>query len=329
MNKYLVCFGTRPEYIKVLSLIENMPNLKTCYIQQHESINLKYPVDMVIPINNKLSRLNDIISSILENENKFKDLDYIIVQGDTTSALAVALTGFNLGKKIIHLEAGLRTFDRTDPFPEEINRQLITRMAYLHLSPTKLNKQNLINEGIDPNIIHVVGNTGLDQIKKTNIYYGNSVLITLHRRNNLSNIKEWFQYLENISSNYSELDFIFPMHGNPLIQKHKSIFEKINVIKALNNSDLIELIKRVKFIITDSGGIQEEASYLRKKVIVCRKSTERPEIIGKISILCKEVKDLERCIQMVNSDYKVPNNYISPYGDGNSWKKIKIILDSL
>ena len=264
---FLVCFGTRPEYIKIKSIIENLKNVKTCFTGQHVDLINNIDVDYKLNINNENdNRLNNIVINILKNNHIFDNIEYVIVQGDTTTAMAIALSAFHNNIKIIHLEAGLRTNNINDPYPEEMNRQVISKLAYLHLCPTEMNKINLLNENIKSNIF-VTGNTGLDNIDKSNISYNNKIIITLHRRNNHENIEEWFKVLEDLANKYNDLEFIYPIHPNPNIQKYKNILKKINVIDPLSHNKMIELIKSCKFIITDSGGLQEEASYLNKKII--------------------------------------------------------------
>jgi UDP-N-acetylglucosamine 2-epimerase (non-hydrolysing) len=323
----LICFGTRPEYIKVKSLIDNIKNVKTCYVGQHSTLlnNIDTDYKVIITDNICSNRLNNIVSNILINNEIFNNISHVVVQGDTTSAFSIALNAFHNNIKIIHLEAGLRTFDIYNPYPEELNRQLISKMASIHLCPTELNKQNLLREQITEEI-YVVGNTGLDNICNKNITYENIILITLHRRDNLKSISEWFSELEFLAEKYENYNFIFPMHPNPEVQKHKKIFKKVNVINPLNHDELIELIKKCKFIISDSGGIQEEASFLNKKIIICRKSTERPEVLENFGTLCENPENLNALFENILINYK-PIKLECPFGDGKSWLKIKNIFE--
>ena len=322
--KLLLCFGTRPEYIKIKSLKDNIKNipLKTLFTGQHTNLIDDLNVDYIIKIDtNNTNRLNDIWCSIMKHNYIFDDITHVIVQGDTSSAIAVAMSAFHNGKKIIHLEAGLRTFDIHDPYPEELNRQLISKLASIHLCPTNLNKQNLLNENVSGDI-YVVGNTGLDNINKDNVFYGNKVLITLHRRDNQHIIDKWFLALSKIAQKYSDLDFILPIHPNPEIRKHKHLLEHINIIEPVNHYDMINILKKCKFVISDSGGLQEEASYLNKKIIVCRNSTERPEIIGTNSVLCNNPDDLKQHVDNFYHNYFIET--ICPYkpDDEPVYKKI-------
>jgi UDP-N-acetylglucosamine 2-epimerase (non-hydrolysing) len=319
-QKILICFGTRPEYIKVKSLIEHLSNIKTCFTGQHADLLKNINVDYKLLMNKELSenRLNNIFSNIL-SYNIFSEIDYVLVQGDTTTACAIAFSAFNNGKKIIHLEAGLRSGNLKDPYPEEMNRQVISRLADIHLCPTEFNKQNLLKENVSGKIF-VVGNTGLDNISKEGCEYNNQVLITMHRRDNHHNMDIWFGELEKIANKYLDIEFMIPLHPNPNVQKHKHIFKKVKVVEPMSHSDLIEYVKKCKFVISDSGGLQEECSYLNKKIIVCRKTTERPESIGTHSFMCGEPELLEDLVDKINDNYEVDAE--CPYGDGRSWNQL-------
>lgn len=325
----LICYGTRPEYIKVKSLIDNLPNTVTLFTGQHTTLIGEHHPTYSLEIEQITdNRLNNIICSILKH-NIFKGIDYVLVQGDTTSAMAIALSAFNYGIKIIHLEAGLRTYQLDDPFPEEMNRQLISRIASIHLCPTEFNRENLLGERIPFENIYVTGNTGLDNINKAGCEYKNNVIITLHRRDNLPMMNEWFTEINRAAIEHPELTFIFPMHPNPDIQKHRFLLENqnIKIIQPLGHDDMISLMKECNFLISDSGGIQEEASFLNKCVIVCRRTTERPETIGTHSMMCPYPNTLVDNINALCENYKIDKP--CPYGDGMAWKKIQDIFTSL
>lgn len=325
----LICFGTRPEYIKVKSLIEHLPNTKICFTGQHPDLLQDIQVDYKLHINPTAStnRLNEIVINILNHTNIFDNIQYVLVQGDTTTAFAIAISAFHHNKKVIHLEAGLRTYNIEDPFPEEANRQMISRLAQIHLCPTESNKQNLLLEGTKEANIFVVGNTGLDNINKSNCIYENKVLITLHRRNNLPIMNRWFMTIEQIAIEHPEIEFILPIHPNPEIQKHKHILNHVTVIPPQSHKELIEIMKKTKCIISDSGGIQEEASFLNKKVIICRADTERPEVLEHHGILCKTPEELPEIFEYVNTTYMVDER--CPFGDGFAYKKINTIIDTI
>ena len=323
----LICFGTRPEYIKVKSLIDNIKNVKICFTGQHIDLIKNIKVDYNLNINDITeNRLNNIFINIFQNSYIFNNIKYVIVQGDTSSACAIALSAFHNGIKVIHLEAGLRSNNKLDPFPEELNRQIISKIADIHLCPTLFNKNNLINENILNNIF-IVGNTGLDNINKTNCNYENKVLITMHRKDNHEIMDKWFIKMEEIANKYNDIEFIIPLHPNPNVQKHKHLLKKIKIVEPMNHIDLINYIKKCKFVISDSGGLQEECSFLNKKIIVCRKTTERPESIGIHSFMCDSVDKLENIVYLINKNYEV--NEPCPYGDGYSYIKILDILNKL
>lgn len=319
----LICFGTRPEYIKVKSLIDNLENIKTCFTGQHKDLLKNIKVDYELSMDEIISenRLNNIICNILKNTHIFVKIDKVIVQGDTTTALAVAISAFNSGIQVLHLEAGLRSNDLKDPYPEEANRQLISRIANIHLCPTYFNKDNLLNENIKGEI-YVTGNTGLDNISKEGCEYRNQVLITMHRRDNHELMDKWFEHLEKIANKYEDMEFLIPLHPNPNVQKHKHLFKKVKVVEPMSHDSLIEYIKRCKFVISDSGGLQEECSFLNKKIIVCRKTTERPESVGIHSFMCESPDKLEALVDEINVNYEV--NESCPYGNGDSWKIISL-----
>ena len=325
MLNILICFGTRPEYIKVKPLIHNLPNIKTCFTGQHEQLLQNVVVDYKIDMSDNISdnRLNNIICCIMKHTHIFENIDYVLVQGDTTSAVAMALSAFNNGIKVIHLEAGLRSNNLKDPYPEEVNRRCISRIADIHLCPTEFNKENLLKENVGGEI-YVTGNTGLDNISKEGCEYGNKVLITMHRRDNHEKMEQWFQTMETIANKYKNIEFLIPLHPNPNVQKHKHLFQKVKVVEPMTHEAIIEYIKTCKFVISDSGGLQEECSYLNKKIIVCRKTTERPESIGVHSFMCDNPEMLEALVEQINESYEVVS--VCPYGNGDSWKNIGDII---
>lgn len=326
--KILICLGTRPEWLKIkpITKVLDKKNYDLFFTGQHEDLLNDINFDYKIEIKSNKNRLDDIISSCMNNFPNV-DYDYVMVQGDTGSALGCALAAYNRKIKIIHLEAGLRTYDLENPYPEESYRQIISRISSINLCPTELSKTNLLNEKVSGKI-YVVGNTVLDNLVhlKDNLSYGNQVLITLHRRENHDIMDEWFLELNKISVDYPNLEFILPIHPNPNVQKHKNLLnEKIKVVNPLSHNELIDVLTKCKFVITDSGGIQEEATFFNKKSIVCRKTTERPEGIntGHL-ILCNETKDLNNLVYIINENYYIDNS--CPYGDGYSSEKIVKIL---
>jgi UDP-N-acetylglucosamine 2-epimerase (non-hydrolysing) len=326
----LICFGTRPEYLKVKPLFSVFEKegivFKKVFTGQHEDLLKEVNFDYRLKISETKNRLNSVFAStLIQAEDIFvkESPTYVMVQGDTTSACAFALSAYHHRIKIIHLEAGLRTYDRENPYPEEINRQFISRIADTHLCPTNLNERNLIREKTIGSI-HVVGNTALDNLRDRETSVENLVLITLHRRENHERIDQWFKEIENLAHIYSDHRFILPIHPNPNVQKYKWMLNKVEVVDPLHHEDLLDLICKCKLIITDSGGIQEEASFLKKRTIVCRKTTERPESLGQSGLLCGYPEQLNGLFRGAMNSYVVKKT--CPYGDGFSAEKIAKIL---
>lgn len=322
----LLTYGTRPEYIKVSPLIkafkENNIPFKVLFTGQHIDIaNFEYDfkLDIIDGVNN---RLDSIVTSILLQLRPIlinNGIEYVLVQGDTTSAMAVALSAFHNAVKIIHLEAGLRTNDINNPYPEEGNRLIITQIANYHLCPTVNNFLTIIkNKSTILENVFIVGNTGLDNLLqyKNNITYNNKVLVTLHRRENHDILDKWFTEINELAKSYPKLEFILPLHPNPNVQKHKNILTDVNVVEPLKYEKLLELLSSCRLVITDSGGLQEESSFLNKKCLVCRKVTERPEAIGSSSFMVKDPKHLSEVFIEHVDNYKI--NIKCPFGNGNS-----------
>lgn len=335
----LISYGTRPEYIKLKSIFSEFDKegikYMTLFTGQHEDLLNEHTPTISLHIDSTNStkvfnnRLNDIVSSILKS-NIFNAFDvpitYVMVMGDTTSAMAVALSAFHHGIKVIHLEAGLRTYDNMNPYPEEINRRIISQIASIHLCPTKLNYQNLINEHVDTSDAYVVGNTVIDNLLsyKDKCEYTNKVLVTLHRRENHEIIREWFTVINNIAKRYPELEFILPIHPNPRVLVHKDVLTNVNVIKPLPYEEMLNLLVKTKLVITDSGGLQEECSFFNKRCLVCRKTTERPEAIGFSNVMIETPLLLSLFFDKYINDYNI--DYFCPFGDGHAAENIVKIL---
>ena len=323
----LICFGTRPEWLKIKPLVNiiNKSEYKILFTGQHFDLLKDIKVDYKIDMSNSMNRLDSIILNCMTMfpTDKFKG---VLVQGDTGSAFACALAAFNRQIPIYYLESGLRSGDLKHPYPEEGYRQMISRIADINFAPTTLSAQNLKNEGVFGKI-HVVGNTVLDNLKKfKNGVYNKQILITLHRRENHHIMDKWFQEVENLALKYKDYRFIFPIHPNPNVIKHIDILKNVDVINPMNHTEFINILKDCSLVISDSGGIQEESVFFNKKVIVCRKTTERPEGINTGHLhLCSSPEKLEKLF-----DNLIKNCYINgecPYGDGNSAQKIKKILN--
>lgn len=330
MIKILFCFGTRPEWLKIKPIISQLKKneYSLLFTGQHKDLLKDIDFDYSIKISDDTNRLDEIVSNCLL-QFPIGDFDYVLVQGDTSSAFACALAAFNRSIKIIYLEAGLRTYNLKHPYPEEAYRQMIARISDINLCPTKLSKSNLESENVF-GTNYVVGNTVLDNLisYKSKCEYQNIVLITMHRRENHDIMDLWFKEIDQIASENKDIKFIIPIHPNPNVIKHKNIFKNVQVVDPLNHEDLLDLLCKCKLVISDSGGIQEEGSFFNKKVIVCRKTTERPEGMDTGHLeLCKNYNDLK------NIFYKIKNNFYiekeCPYGDGYSSKKIIDIIKTI
>ena len=238
-----------------------------------------------------------------------------MVQGDTTSAFATALAAFHRKIPVAHLEAGLRTYDKYSPYPEEFNRRAISSLADIHFVPTQVAADNLRREGFKEQI-HLVGNTVLDNLSHLKTYDSDTVIVTLHRREKHSQIKEWFEEINRLAKKNPHLQFIFPIHPNPMVKKYENLLTSVVVYPPMEHEEFISRLARCKYIITDSGGIQEEAAFLKKPCIVCRDFTERAEGLGSFSILCKTPAELEpSLLWAAKTDLQ---GLTCPYGDGKS-----------
>ncbi len=363
MVKILFLFGTRPEAIKMSPIIkeflkENSFIVKTCVTAQHRGmldqvlnffeIIPDYDLNLMRPGQNLYSLTADIISSMQSVLEEFKP-DYVLVHGDTTTSTAGALAAFYSGAKVCHVEAGLRTHDKKSPFPEELNRQITSRIADIHFAPTQLSRINLLNEGIDNDKICVFGNSvidalfftinkltyyssiDLDDLKSKIIPNKKIILVTGHRRENFGNsFIEICNALLEISKR-NDVQIFYPVHLNPNIQKPVyDILENqknIILINPLSYPEFVWLMKESFMILTDSGGIQEEAPSLLKPVLVMRNTTERPEALenGNIKLVGTDKNIIiKECFNILDN----PNYYNSfsinenPFGDGKTSNQI-------
>ncbi|RMB57427.1 UDP-N-acetylglucosamine 2-epimerase (non-hydrolyzing) [Dokdonia sinensis] len=370
MKKLLVVIGTRPEAIKMAPLIKGFKtrsdlfNTHVCLTGQHRQmldqvmdffdLTSDSDLDLMQP-NQSLaalsSRLMDGVSAIIDDF----DPDYVFVHGDTTTAMMAALAAFYAQKEIVHIEAGLRTHNIYSPFPEEANRQIISRLASLHMAPTKQSLQELLNEKVDKQSISVTGNTvidalflGLKIVKdspsqrlldfKKSIGNLKVILVTSHRRENQgAGILEICKALIVIAKEFPDFTIIFPVHLNPRILKPvRQKLEGIDNIKLLAPLDyelFIWMMQRSFLIITDSGGIQEEAPSLNKPVIVMREFTERQEAVESGAVLLVG-NDKDRIVEAVRklitnkSHYDKMANALNPYGNGKAVAQIIDIISS-
>ena len=328
----LICYGTRPEWIKLKPVIDELRKRdvphRVLHVGQHKDIGES---DYILEIVDRGSRLDSIVGSVM---SKFNDLFYgtnitsVMVQGDTTTALAAAMAANHHKMGVIHLEAGLRTYNDNNPWPEERNRRMISVLADVHLCPTEENAKNLISEEITGSIF-VTGNTAIDSIAgyRDKCEYTNKVLVTLHRRENHKMMDRWFRAVEEVAFAHDDMEFILPIHKNPDVYKHKDIFKYVNVVEPMSHDDLLDILVKTRLVITDSGGIQEECSYFHKKCLVCRITTERPEALGKSSFLVRLPSDLPLIFDEHVDNYEI--DYGCPFGDGSSAKSIVDILQLL
>ena len=326
----LISFGTRPEYIKLKPVIESIKGkipYKLLFTGQHVDLLSEIDGDIQeLEIENGNNRLDSIVQSVMNNEDIFTDISAVLVQGDTTSVFAVALAAFHRKIKIVHLEAGLRTWNKYHPYPEEFNRCAVSRMADIHLCPTANSASNLENERVNGKI-HVVGNTVLDNLVGIPTLYDKHIIVTMHRRENHDNMDAWFKKINNLAKEYDEYEFIIPLHPNPNVQKHRHLLTNLTVVDSMEHASFIKKLASSHLVITDSGGIQEESSFFKKKCIVCREHTERGEGLEVFSFLVSE-ETMEGVFRDLIED-NIPSGDC-PYGDGKSAERItKILIEEL
>mgnify|MGYP001183932231 CR=1 FL=1 len=364
MIKIFLVIGTRPEAIKLAPLIKAFKkyskifDTKVCITAQHRElldqvlsffkISPDYDLNLMKPNQN----LYEITANILLKMKpilKKNNPQYIFVHGDTTTTLAASLASFYNESKICHIEAGLRTYNKKSPFPEEMNRQITTRLADYHFAPTEESKNNLINENINKENIIITGNTVIDaliaSIKKVKNNPSSNiknlskdlkdrevVLVTFHRRENYGDgFIRICEALKEIALKNPNRIIVFPVHLNPKVQKPVNNFlsdiKNIILLDPLNYEDFIWMMNRSKLIITDSGGIQEEAPSLGKPVLVLRETTERPEAVKAGTVLLVGTNKnliIKETLELLNdaSRYKKISRLYNPYGDGKACKRI-------
>jgi len=358
-KKIVSVFGTRPEAIKMCPLVkglekeENIESIVLVTAQHREMLDQVLDVFDVKPdydmnIMKKNQSLSQITTNILTGiEELFKEIepDMILVHGDTTTSFAAGLAAFYNKIHVGHVEAGLRTFDKWSPFPEEVMRNLTGRLADLHFSPTVTNRQNLLNEGIKEDTIHLTGNTVIDALKMTidpdfkfgidlldNIDFDNEKVIamTAHRRENLGEpMRNIFRAIKRLVEDL-DVRVIYPIHLNPKVREiANEIFDgmdKVHLIEPLDYIQFANLEARSYMVMTDSGGLQEEAPALGKPVLVLRKETERPEAIEAGTVLLAGIEE-DRIYDMAyelltnETSYQKMSNAVNPYGDGTAVRK--------
>ena len=363
-KKILLIFGTRPEAIKMAPLVKEFQkhsdtfDTKVCVTAQHREmldqvldffeIKADYDLDLMKPGQNLYGLTATIIESLKPILEEFIP-DFVFVHGDTTTTMAASIASFYCSAKVCHVEAGLRTNNKLSPFPEEINRQITARICDYHFAPTEISKRNLLKENISDTSIFITGNTVIDalieSIEKINknpsqliqdlskkIGDQEVVLVTGHRRENHgAGFERICEALKIIANDDTNRLIIYPVHLNPKVKEPVNrILSGINnviLIEPLAYQDFIWLMNRSKIIITDSGGVQEEAPSLGKPVLVLRDTTERPEAVeaGTV-ILVGTNKDLivAEALNLLNnkSDFIKMSKLHNPYGDGLASKRI-------
>jgi UDP-N-acetylglucosamine 2-epimerase (non-hydrolysing) len=364
MKKIMVVFGTRPEAIKMCPLVNELKLRKkietvVCVTGQHREMldqvlnafNVKPDFDLAIM--KKGQTLFDItvnilnlMKSVLEEVNP----DLVLVHGDTSTTFITSLACFYLQIPVGHVEAGLRTYNLKSPYPEEFNRQAVGIIADFHFAPTENSKQNLLNEGKREESIYITGNTAIDALKTTvkpNYHHelfewiGDSklIMITAHRRENLGEpMVNMFKAIKRILDEYDYIKAIYPIHLNPTVRATaKDIFgdsQRIKIIEPLEVIDFHNFLAKSYFILTDSGGIQEEAPSLGKPVLVMRDTTERPEGIsaGTLKLVGTKENVIYENFKLLLEDkliYERMSKSSNPYGDGHASEKIADILESI
>ena len=363
MKKIMLVFGTRPEAIKMCPLVNELKSRKevqtiVCVTGQHrqmlDQVLCAFSVtpDYDLSIMKEKQTLFDVTVGILENIKEVLEKerpDVVLVHGDTSTTFVTALACFYLSIPVGHVEAGLRTYNIYSPYPEEFNRQAVGIIAKYNFSPTMLSKQNLLNEGKDENSIYVTGNTAIDALKTTvKSDYKNEILswgtengsrlimITAHRRENLGEpMHRMFRAIRRIADEFSDVRIIYPIHMNPAVReaasKELSGCDRIRIIEPLEVLDFHNFLAQSYMILTDSGGIQEEAPSPGKPVLVMRDTTERPEGIkaGTLKLVGTDENVIYSSFKelLINEDeYDKMSKASNPYGDGLACKRIADIL---
>jgi len=364
MKKIFFLFGTRPEAIKMAPLIiefEKYPKLfdvKVCVTAQHREmldqvmiffkIKPHFDLDLMRPGQNLYNLTATIIKSLKPILEEYKP-DFVFVHGDTTTTMAGSIASFYSRAKLCHVEAGLRTNNKSSPFPEEINRQITSRICDYHFAPTENSKNNLIKENISSESILVTGNTVIDALFKTvkkvnknpsklikdlslKIRENEVVLVTGHRRENHGKgFVRICKALKKIANDDKNRLIIYPVHLNPKVQepvnKILSSLTNVILIDPLSYQDFIWLMNRSKIIITDSGGVQEEAPSLGKPVLVMRDNTERPEAVDAGTVLLVGTNEnliVSKALDLLKNEerFNKMSKLHNPYGDGLASKRI-------
>ncbi len=361
MIKVMSIFGTRPEAIKMAPLVKKLnedPQIRSvlCVTAQHREmldqvldlfgLTPDYDLNIMKP-NQTLSMITANVLTGLDHILEKEKPDIVLVHGDTSTTFSAALAAFYHRIPVGHVEAGLRTYDMYSPFPEEVNRVLTGHLTSVHFAPTQRNADNLIREGIDPEKIIITGNTVIDALLEVadrpyefedetlkHIDFENKrvIAVTCHRRENLGEyMHNIFEAIREIAEDFEDVEVVYPVHMNPKVRAAASeVFggcANIHLIEPLSYQPFVNLMAKSYFIITDSGGMQEEAPSLGKPVLVVRKETERPEAVSagtvKLAGVRREtIAALARELLTDRKAYDAMSKASNPYGDGTACDKI-------
>ncbi len=361
MKKIMLVFGTRPEAIKMGPLVKELEKQKdmetvVCVTGQHREMldqvlsifDIKPKYDLEI-----MKHQQDLFDVTINILDKIKPIlveekpDIVLVHGDTTTTYAAGLACFYLRIPVGHVEAGLRTYNMDSPFPEEFNRQSVGLYAHLNFAPTKMAENNLLKEGKNPDTIYVTGNTAIDALTHTVVEDYSSpitewakdsqlIVLTAHRRENLGEpMRQMFQAIKRIVDEHEDIKVVYPIHMNPKIKELvDDIFQgtdRVKIIPPMEVVDFHNLLSKSHIILTDSGGIQEEAPSLGKPVLVMRDTTERPEGIeaGTLKLVGTKEEVIYREFKALLEDqelYQKMSEASNPYGDGTASEQIVNIL---
>lgn len=365
--KVLTVFGTRPEAIKMAPLVKKLneePEIESilCVTAQHREMldQVLALFELVPDYDLNIMKQNQTISQItsnvlvgLEEVYKKERPDIVLVHGDTTTTFAASLAAFYQQIRVGHVEAGLRTHDRYSPYPEEMNRVLTGRIADLHFAPTERNRTNLLREGLPDEAVFITGNTVIDALlqvadkpyafddetlKQIDFEKRRVITVTCHRRENLGeNMEQIFLAIRDIAAEFEDTEIIYPVHMNPKVRetagKVLGDAGRIHLIEPLQYQPFVNLMARSYLIITDSGGMQEEAPSLGKPVLVVRRETERPEAIeaGTVKLAGVSRDTIYQMTKELLEDEEVYGKMahaVNPYGDGHACERIiKILLE--
>ena len=369
MKKIMLVFGTRPEAIKMIPIIKQIEKekdlkLTVCTTGQHKDMlnqvleNFNIVPDYNLDIMREAQTITYITTVII---NKIDEIikkekpNIILVHGDTTTSLATAIAAYYNKVKIGHVEAGLRTHNKYSPYPEEMNRVLISDLADIHFAPTQANKNSLLIEGIDEKNIFITGNTVIDAIQLTinkdykfeeeklnKIDFNKNkkyILLTAHRRENLGEpIKNICKAILDLTRKREDIEIIFPVHYNPKVReivfKYLENNKKVHLLNPVNVFDMHNLMNKCYLIMTDSGGIQEEAPALGKPVLVLRENTERPEIVecGAAKIVGTNTENIIQETELLLDSLDIYNKMaqvVNPNGDGHASEKIVKVIKEM